>query len=208
MRVRPAGDAPMECVSLSMSERRLRELLGVEELPRAFREVTESAEPHPLVSRGMTPGLFRLLDEILGADVEGPSRLLWHEAKSLELVALMSSELVETADVRRSQLSAHDIDRLERARARLGEHLEAPPTLTELARAAGLSETRLKGGFRALFGTPVFAYLRQIRLEAARRLLLERHLNVTEVSMRVGYANPSKFAAAFRRQFGMSPSDL
>jgi AraC-like DNA-binding protein len=45
-------------------------------------------------------------------------------------------------------------------------------------------------------------------MEEARRLLLERHLNVTEVAQRVGYVNPSKFAAAFRRQFGMSPSAL
>ena len=73
---------------------------------------------------------------------------------------------------------------------------------------AGFNETLLKGRFRALFGTSVFAYLRQIRMEEARRLLLERHLNVTEVAQRVGYANPSKFAAAFRRQFGKSPSAL
>jgi AraC-like DNA-binding protein len=31
---------------------------------------------------------------------------------------------------------------------------------------------------------------------------------VTEVAQRVGYENPSKFAAAFRRQFGLSPSSL
>ena len=31
---------------------------------------------------------------------------------------------------------------------------------------------------------------------------------VTEVAQRVGYSNPSKFAAAFRRRFGMSPSAL
>ena len=100
------------------------------------------------------------------------------------------------------------IERLERVRLRLVQRLEAPPTLAELARTAGFSETRLKGGFRALFGTSIFAYLRQARMEEAHRLFLEHHLNVTEVAQRVGYANPSKFAAAFRRQFGMSPSAL
>jgi AraC-like DNA-binding protein len=209
LRVRPTGEAPMQCVSVSMSEARLRELLGVRQLPEAFRCVTESEEPHPLVSRAMTPRLFRLLDEISNADVKGPSRLLWHEAKTLELIASMTDELVEADRATNPRLLAvQDIDRLERVRRCLLEHLEAPPTLAQLARTAGFSETRLKGGFRARFGTSVFAYLRHGRMEEARRLLLERHLNVTEVAQRVGYANPSKFAAAFRRQFGMSPSEL
>jgi AraC-like DNA-binding protein len=208
MRVRPGGDVPTECVSISLSERRLRELLGGPALPEAFRQVTESKDPHPLVSREMTPRLFRLLDEISNADVTGPSRLLWHQAKSLELIALMTDELVETAQAVEPRLSAHDIDRLERVRVCLVAHLDGPPTLAELARTAGFNETKLKGAFRARFGTSVFAYLRRSQMEEARRLLLLRDLNVTEVAQRVGYANPSKFAAAFRRQFGMSPSEL
>ena len=204
--VRPEGDAPTECVSVSIGELRLRELLGVPELPAAFREVTQSDSPAPLVSRDMTSGLFRILEEIVNADARGASRALWHEAKALELLALMTDELME-AD-RAARLSAHDIDRLQRARLRLVQNLEAPPTLAELARTAGFSETRLKGAFRAHFGTSVFGHLRQARMEEARRLLLDRRLNVSETAIRVGYSNPSKFAAAFRKQFGMSPSDL
>ncbi len=145
---------------------------------------------------------------VSNADVKGASRLLWYEAKSLELIALMTDELAETARASAPNLSAHDIDRLERVRICLSEHLDEPPTLAELARKAGFNENKLKGGFRTLFGAPVFAYLRQLRMEEARRLLRKHHLDVSEVAQRVGYANPSKFAAAFRREFGMSPSAL
>jgi hypothetical protein len=79
VQVRPESDARTECVSLSMSEHRLRELLGVSELPAPFREVTESRELAPLISRDMTSGLYRLLEEIVNADAKGPSRMLWHE---------------------------------------------------------------------------------------------------------------------------------
>jgi AraC-like DNA-binding protein len=71
-----------------------------------------------------------------------------------------------------------------------------------------MSETKLKQGFVALFGSPVFSYLRRERLAAARRLLLAGGLGVTEVADRVGYQNPSKFAAAFRLEFGVTPSSL
>ena len=208
IRVHPEGDARTECVSLSMSERLLRDLLGVPELPAPFREVTESREAATLVSRDMTSGLYRLLEEIVNADAKGASRALWHEAKGLELLALMTDELMESARGQRPHLSAHDVERLQRARVRLVENLEAPPTLAELARAAGFSETRLKSAFKTLFGTSVFAHLREARMEEARRLLVEEHLNVSEAAIRVGYSNPSKFAAAFRKQFGLSPSEL
>jgi len=208
LRVQPGGGERTECVSLALGEHRLRELLGVAELPAAFREVTESRELAPLVSQDMTAGLYRLLEEIVNADAKGPSRALWHEAKGLELLALMTDELLESERGQRPHLSAHDVDRLHRARSRLLENLEAPPTLAELARTAGFSETRLKSAFKSLFGASVFGHLRAARMEEARRLLLEQHLNVSEAAIRVGYSNPSKFAAAFRRQFGVSPSDL
>lgn len=205
-RVVAAEEVRMECASLTMSQACLRELLGVAELPRGFRDVAESRDPHPLASQAMTPKLFGLLDEIVNVNVRGPARQLWFEAKGLELIALISDELAETAHAQRPQLSAHDVERLQRVRRCLLEHLAAPPTLAELARSAGCSETKLKAGFRTLFGTSLFAYLRQVRMEQARRWLLERHLNVTEIAQRVGYGNPSKFAAAFKKQFGVSPS--
>jgi AraC-like DNA-binding protein len=43
-------------------------------------------------------------------------------------------------------------------------------------------------------------------MEEAARLLRDRRHSVTEIAMRVGYANPSKFAAAFRKHFGVPPS--
>ena len=96
----------------------------------------------------------------------------------------------------------------ERFGVRMLERAEDPPTLAELARQAGFSATKLKLAFRQVFGTSLFSYSRRARLERARTMLLEQHLSVSYVARSVGYANPSKFAAAFRRQFGMSPSEL
>lgn len=205
LRVRAAGDSPMECVSVSLTEPRLLELLGVSELPEAFRRVIDSSEGHALVSRAITPKLFGLLEEITNADPKGPSRLLWYEAKSMELLASMTDELLATPPT--EAISALEIERLERVERRIVERLDIAPKLADLARVAAWSETALKAKFRARYGTSIFAYLRDARMREAQRLLLSR-TSVTEVAQRVGYSNPSKFAAAFRRQFGMAPSSL
>ncbi|MNW00509.1 Virulence regulon transcriptional activator VirF [compost metagenome] len=52
---------------------------------------------------------------------------------------------------------------------------------------------------------PPYAYLTQRRMHWAQQAL-QGGLSVTEVAMACGYANPSKFSAAFRRVVGVSPS--
>jgi len=201
----PEGGS-MECVSLSISERRLCELLGSTAPPAPIRAVTASDEPSVLDSHLPSPKLLRLLEEIVHEDVRGRSRALWLEAKSLELIALVSDRLDDAPRARARPAS--DLEALERARQRLVRRLDQPPSLQELARIAGFNATKLKDAFRARYGVPIFEYLRQRRMEEARRLLLEGRANVTETALRVGYTNPSKFAAAFRRQFGIRPSSL
>jgi AraC-like DNA-binding protein len=191
-----------------LSEVRLRELLGTAALPPMFGDLLASERVREVKSQALTPRVLRLFDEIVGEDVKGPGRTLWREAKTLELVALLTDEFAAEAESARPRLTIGEIERVERVRRQLVAHLQSPPTLGALARDAAMSETKLKGAFRALFDTSIFACLRQARLVEARRLLREEKLSVTEAALRVGYANPSKFAAAFRRQFGRSPSEL
>jgi AraC-like DNA-binding protein len=56
-----------------------------------------------------------------------------------------------------------------------------------------------------VFGTTVFGYLRARRMERARALLEAGKATVLEAAALVGYSNPSNFAAAFRREFGVNP---
>jgi len=99
-------------------------------------------------------------------------------------------------------------DRIHAAAAQLRRDLEYPPALAELARRAGLSETSLKRGFRQVYGTTVFGYLRSQRMARARALLASGEATVLEAAAQVGYSNPSNFAAAFRQEFGLNPKEF
>jgi AraC-like DNA-binding protein len=198
----------VEQLSLAIDGERLRELLGAKVLPAPLERILLSNRAYPREAHGTAPALFRLLDEIIHADGRGLSRQLHLEAKGLEFLAALIDQLEESEGATAPRLSRSDVERLERARQILLARLQDPPSLPALARQAGLNEVKLKVGFRALFGSPVYAYLRDHRLELAHRLLRARVGNVTEVAQRVGYANPSKFATAFRKRFNVSPSDV
>lgn len=95
-----------------------------------------------------------------------------------------------------------------RARAWLEEHLFEPFSAAALARACHASESTVLRMVRKELGVAPIAYLRRRRLEEAMALLESGRYGVTEVATRVGYENPSAFAAAFRRELGVAPSSV
>ena len=87
-------------------------------------------------------------------------------------------------------------------------HQDSRITLAELAAKFHLSQSSLKLCFKALYGVPVAGYLRTVRMDTAARLLRESDLPVAEIAHRVGYEDPSRFSAAFRRHTGRRPTEL
>lgn len=81
-----------------------------------------------------------------------------------------------------------------------------PPSLLELAHLVRLNDYKLKRGFKELYGTTVFGFLREKRFEYALDLLRKEQGNVTQVASEVGYNNLSAFSKGFREKFGVSPS--
>lgn len=101
--------------------------------------------------------------------------------------------------------SPDDLKRLHQAKEILTHRLTNPPSLMELSRQVGLNDYKLKQGFRHIFGTTVFAYLRACRMKRAQQLLIAQELSIAQVAHAVGYASQSRFCDAFKKQFGTTP---
>jgi DNA-binding response OmpR family regulator len=114
----------------------------------------------------------------------------------------------ETAAEERTEMAKQEVEKLCQARRLLRERLAEPPSLDELARTLGTNQPRLSRGFRALFGTTVFGFLREERLQRARELLTRTPLPVKTVALEVGYRNTGDLSRGIKDRFGMSPSDI
>ena len=79
------------------------------------------------------------------------------------------------------------------------------PSLHELAVMVGTNECTLKKAFKHEFGTTIFQYLFDYRMELAAHYLLDTNLPIAEIGMRLGYDYQSHFCTAFKRKFGVSP---
>lgn len=83
-----------------------------------------------------------------------------------------------------------------------------PPGISTLARAAGMSSSKLKNCFKEVYGVPIYQYYQKKRLSTAKAMLISRKCTVREAGNSVGYINLSNFSKAFKKAFDQLPSDL
>ena len=147
------------------------------------------------------------LQQIIDCPYRGLTKRIFLESKALELLTLQLHQWTEQQKPSTGSrtLQADDVERLYRARDILIRDMQNPPSLMDLARQVGINDYKLKYGFRQIFGTTVFGYLQNCRMERAKQLLAERQLSIAAIAHTVGYASQSRFCHAFKQRYGMTP---
>ncbi len=148
------------------------------------------------------------IDAVLHCKYQQGLKKIFLLSKAIELLVLQA-EAFSTALPRKPRVARTDYDREQilYAREYLVQNIEAPPSLSELARIAGLNEYKLKRGFREQFKTTVFGYLAEKRLELARDYLSDHNKSVTEIANSLGYSSIHHFSHAFKKKFGCPPRE-
>ncbi|MGD1908227.1 MAG: helix-turn-helix transcriptional regulator [Leptolyngbyaceae cyanobacterium] len=156
------------------------------------------------IEKSMTAEMQQVIYQILSCPYSGQVRRTYLERKALDLVALKLNRL-EQWRTPPYPLKLEDLDGIDQAGQILASQLQEPPSIESLARQVGLNRFKLNRGFYHTYGTTPFRYLRTCRLELAFHLLFTSELTVEEIAYQVGYTNRSRFATAFRKQFGLNP---
>jgi AraC-like DNA-binding protein len=82
------------------------------------------------------------------------------------------------------------------------------PSIEMLAKAIGISETKLKADFKKIHGTTIFQYYSMKQMMYAKEMLKRGDINIKEIAMTLGYANQGKFSLAFKKFHGVLPSEF
>jgi len=97
-------------------------------------------------------------------------------------------------------------DRIRVALQHLCAHAAEKITLQSLAKACGLSPSRLSHLFRAQVGETPMQYLEQRRVETARELLQMTSKSIAQIATETGFRNQFYFSRVYRRKMGIPPS--
>jgi DNA-binding response OmpR family regulator len=80
--------------------------------------------------------------------------------------------------------------------------------IPEICRDMALSRSQLHRKLKALTDKSTSHFIRSIRLQKAKELLMTTDLNVSEVAYEVGFRNPRYFSTTFSEEFGVTPNEV
>ena len=78
-------------------------------------------------------------------------------------------------------------------------------TMEELSAQYDISVSALKQCFKGVYGTAIYTYMRNYRMDLATTLLTQTDEPITTIAGKVGYTNTSKFSEAFKKVKGKTP---
>jgi len=143
--------------------------------------------------------LLRLLDQPQHIPTLGPLAL---RELMYRLLLGPKGEMLRQLALPDSQLSY-----IRRAIDFIRRNFDQPIRVEQLAELADMSAPSFHRHFRAVTGLSPIQYQKQIRLQAARRLLLTESHTAAHVALEVGYESPSQFSREYRRMFGAPPRE-
>ncbi|MEO1655238.1 MAG: AraC family transcriptional regulator [Bacteroidota bacterium] len=99
-----------------------------------------------------------------------------------------------------------DLDKIKEAQDLIQERYAEKLSISDLARAAGMCQTKFKLLYRKYTGLSPHQMIIQLRINQAACLLQESDHNISEIAFQVGYNSLSHFTALFKRIKGKSPT--
>jgi len=192
----------VEFVSLGVSPLLINELVAETGFARTTGEI--GFRTSVVTDEVITRAARAMANELAG-------KKLGHDAMLESMVRQIVIHLLRThLAVRKSDLielsRAGPVDRrLRRAIEFMHDNYASGLSLEEIASAAYLSEYHFARLFKEIIGVTPHVYLANLRLERARRLLIETELAISEVASMVGYHSQSHFTKIFKSTTGVTP---
>ena len=146
--------------------------------------------------RQIFSSLYNVPDQIKGH---------YFKLKVIEIFLLLSV-ISTTNHEKRSSYRKQQVDIVKAVNEHISTQFMKRITIDSLSEQFDIPTSTLKRCFKGVYGTTIHQYLKECRINAAKRLLQESDQSILEIANAVGYENGSKFTSAFKEATGVTPS--
>ena len=130
-------------------------------------------------------------------------KLAWNHA-SPDVLSMHVYDLIVTyfSEMNKAKITPA----LVKARTYIEENYKKDISVADIASASDVSESLIYRLFREELMTTPVEYLRDVRIENAKRILIKNPcIKIMDVALRCGFADPAYFCKVFHKQIGLTP---
>lgn len=160
------------------------ESVDASELEQALRSLGYSTEQ----ARRIADGVGRIDSELLGSYV----RIMTICAEYMTLTNALPSRVPRMPEL---------------AKIYIHEHYAEKVTITDICKSLGCSKSSLLSSFKTEYGTTVNAYLCDVRINEAKRLLHSGNASISAIAEATGFYDQSYFSKVFSQKEGLTPTE-
>jgi AraC family transcriptional activator of pyochelin receptor len=176
-----------------------------------FNESVMGNMPAMLSANNLPVGgaMLSTVKSIINCPFEKDLKKMYLHSKAIEFLVLQAEACNKEVNMPVKYItSPYEKECMVQARDYLTANMDNPPSLSALAKICGVNEYKLKRGFKETFGTTVFGYLSDARLELAKEDIVHNRKSSAEIATELGYSSPQHFSNAFKKKFGLSPNQF
>lgn len=130
---------------------------------------------------------------------------MYFKLKVLELLLFLSISDINEGQEQRKYFPKQQVETIKKIMNYITEHMEEHITLVQLSQKFDIGITSMKQCFKGVYGTSIYSFIRNYRIQKATLMLKETNESVSKIASKVGYDNSSKFAAAFKATMNVNP---
>lgn len=157
------------------------------------------------LDKALTPSEILVLNQISKEQMHDSLQNLYIKGKVYELLSLYFNKSQDDNQSCPFLDDEDNVDKIKKAKQIIIENMAEPPSLNELANLVELPLQKLNDGFKHIYGDSIFNFLLDYKLEFARKMLISKKHNVSEISLQIGYSTASHFISAFKKKYGTTP---
>jgi AraC-like DNA-binding protein len=173
-----------------------------------IKELNEREYP-TMFLESSSPAEYRVVSDIHTAAVSDLKSHLHVKAEAFLLIAEFFRKISSRSSKEILESKVLYYDKMLLAEKMLEENLEGIfPGVDAIAKRVALSESTLKRYFKTVFNRSMYEHYLEIKMEYAKRLMLEKHVTVNEVASILNYEKVSSFIETFKKHHGYSPGQL
>jgi len=164
-----------------------------------------SMEQHTL-----SPFVKALAESIANCNLKSHKREFYMKSKAMELLNYIFSEYMIKSgmEVSKSVLQPGEVKKIRNLREYLNTNINTAPSINELSKITGLNDCKLKAGFKEVFGTTIYGYIKAEKMSRAKIMLETGRYSVSEIAWDIGYTNVSHFIKAFKKYYCVTPGQM